>query len=66
MNFCDAVGAMHRLEFLRRIRARALMNDSGLHPASRGCCNTSGIIPDARRKRPRTNWTLPPLPRRRA
>ncbi len=32
MNFCGAVGAMHRLEFLRRIRARALMNDSGLHP----------------------------------
>ena len=32
MNYRDAVGAMHRLELLRRIQARALMSDSGLHP----------------------------------
>ncbi|MBR3019392.1 MAG: winged helix-turn-helix transcriptional regulator [Clostridia bacterium] len=32
MNYRDAVEAMHRLELLRRIQARALMSDSGLHP----------------------------------
>lgn len=32
MHYFEAVGAMHRLELLRRIKARALMADSGLHP----------------------------------
>ena len=32
MNYCEAVEAMHRLELLRRIQARSLMTDSGLHP----------------------------------
>ena len=32
MNYCEAVGAMHRLELLRRIKARGLMASSGLHP----------------------------------
>ena len=32
MNYCEAVGAMHRLELLRRIKARSLMAFSGLHP----------------------------------
>ena len=32
MNYWEAVGAMHRLEFLRRIKVRAVMGDSGLHP----------------------------------
>ncbi len=32
MQYFEAVGAMHRLELLRRIKARGLMADSGLHP----------------------------------
>lgn len=32
MDYFEAVGAMHRLELLRRIKARSLMADSGLHP----------------------------------
>jgi len=32
MQYFEAVGAMHRLELLRRIKGRALMADSGLHP----------------------------------
>ena len=32
MNYREAVGAMHRLEFLRRIQARAVMGETGLHP----------------------------------
>ena len=32
MAYWEAVGAMHRLELLRRIKARELMADSGLHP----------------------------------
>ena len=32
MDYYEAVGAMHRLELLRRIKARSLMADSGLHP----------------------------------
>ena len=32
MNYWEAVEAMHRLEFLRRIQVRAVMGDSGLHP----------------------------------
>ncbi len=32
MQYYEAVGAMHRLELLRRIRSRALLTDSGLHP----------------------------------
>lgn len=32
MHYYEAVGAMHRLELLRRIKARGLMADSGLHP----------------------------------
>ena len=32
MNYWEAVGAMHRLELLRRIQVRAVMSDSGLHP----------------------------------
>ena len=32
MDYFEAVGAMHRLELLRRIQVRALMADSGLHP----------------------------------
>ncbi len=32
MDHFEAVAAMHRLELLRRIKARSLMADSGLHP----------------------------------
>lgn len=32
MDYREAVGAMYRLEQLRRIKARSLMSDSGLHP----------------------------------
>ncbi len=32
MQYFEAVGALHRLELLRRIKSRALMADSGLHP----------------------------------
>ena len=32
MEYFEAVGALHRLELLRRIKARNLMADSGLHP----------------------------------
>ena len=32
MDAFEAVKAMHRLELLRRIKARSLMADSGLHP----------------------------------
>ena len=32
MDYFEAVAAMHRLELLRRIKARSLMADSGLHP----------------------------------
>ena len=32
MAYWEAVGAMHRLELLRRIRSRALLTESGLHP----------------------------------
>ena len=32
MAYWEAVGAMHRLELLRRFKARELMADSGLHP----------------------------------
>ena len=32
MQYWEAVGAMHRLELLRRIKARGLMASSGLHP----------------------------------
>ncbi|MBR3743229.1 MAG: winged helix-turn-helix transcriptional regulator [Clostridia bacterium] len=32
MDYFEAVGALHRLELLRRIKARSLMADSGLHP----------------------------------
>lgn len=32
MGYCEAVAALYRLELLRRIRARGLMSDSGLHP----------------------------------
>lgn len=32
MNYWEAVGAMHRLELLRRIQARAVMGETGLHP----------------------------------
>ncbi len=32
MDYFEAVGAMHRLELLRRIKARCLMGHSGLHP----------------------------------
>ena len=32
MNYWEAVEAMHRLELLRRIQARSVMSDSGLHP----------------------------------
>ncbi len=32
MDYFEAVAAMHRLELLRRIKARSLMTDSGLHP----------------------------------
>ena len=32
MEYFEAVAAMHRLELLRRIKARSLMADSGLHP----------------------------------
>ena len=32
MEYYEAVGALHRLELLRRIKARSLMADSGLHP----------------------------------
>ena len=32
MDYFEAVAAMHRLELLRRINARSLMADSGLHP----------------------------------
>lgn len=32
MDYWEAVGAMHRLELLRRIQVRAVMGDSGLHP----------------------------------
>ena len=32
MQYWEAVAAMHRLELLRRIRSRSLLNDSGLHP----------------------------------
>ena len=32
MNYWETVGAMHRLELLRRIQVRAVMGDSGLHP----------------------------------
>ena len=32
MDYREAVGAMHRLELLRRIKARGLMAEGGLHP----------------------------------
>ena len=32
MHYFEAVAAMHRLELLRRIKARSLMAESGLHP----------------------------------
>ena len=32
MQYWEAVGAMHRLELLRRIQARAVMGETGLHP----------------------------------
>ena len=32
MEYFEAVKALHRLELLRRIKARSLMADSGLHP----------------------------------
>lgn len=32
MHYWEAVGAMHRLELLRRIRSRSLMAEYGLHP----------------------------------
>ena len=32
MEYFEAVGAMHRLELLRRIKARSLLASSGLHP----------------------------------
>ena len=32
MNYWEAVGAMHRLELLRRIQARGVMGETGLHP----------------------------------
>ena len=32
MAYWEAVGAMHRLELLRRIKARSLLKCSGLHP----------------------------------
>ena len=32
MRYFEAVGALHRLELLRRIKVRGLMADSGLHP----------------------------------
>ena len=35
MQYFEAVAAMHRLHLLRKIRARSLMADSGLHPGQR-------------------------------
>ena len=32
MHYWEAVGAMHRLELLRRIQARAVLSATGLHP----------------------------------
>ena len=46
MQYWEAVGAMHRLEYLRRIQARNVLGNIGLHPGQPRDARVGGGQPE--------------------